>query len=412
MSLPNDEFRDVFSNKNKMPEYTTEGITSGDIRSKVNFADKSIKDDINDYVFLKPTKKKKRSSKKTKSKKSSNLPKKKKSVKKILLIILIVLLCIILAITGTAIFLVNKGSKELLENENVISAPENVTVQNKGEFVVYNGVTYEYNKNMTSILCLGIDRDEFADSETEVIGQGGQSDMVILAAVDTSTGKTTLINISRDTMTDIAVYSDSGIYVETITAQLCLAYAYGDGRETSCENTKTAVQRLFYNIPINSYYALDLDGISTLNDCVGGIDVVSPETVWEFEEGESYHLVGDQAEQFVRKRVMDTPEANNRRMKRQQIYLDAFIDKVIEQTKEDIMTPVNLFNEATPYSCTNLNVSRVCYLAETIFANGGVTMEMVTVPGESKKGEVHAEYYIDEEKFYEMFLDIYYTPVK
>ena len=39
-------------------------------------------------------------------------------------------------------------------------------------------------------------------------------------------------------------------------------------------------------------------------------------------------------------------------------------------------------------------------------------MEMVTVPGESKKGEVHAEYYIDEEKFYEMFLDIYYTPVK
>ena len=152
MSLPNDEFRDIFSNKNKMPEYTTEGITSGDIRSKVNFADKSIKDDINDYVFLKPTKKKKRSSKKTKSKKSSNLPKKKKSVKKILLIILIVLLCIILAITGTAIFLVNKGSKELLENENVISAPENVTVQNKGEFVVYNGVTYEYNKNMTSIL--------------------------------------------------------------------------------------------------------------------------------------------------------------------------------------------------------------------------------------------------------------------
>lgn len=409
MSLPNDEFRDIFSNKNKMPDYTTEGITSEDIRVKVNFAERSIKDDADDYVFLTPTKTKKKNHKDVGSDLSPK--KKKKSVKKVLLIILIVILCITLAVLGTGIVLINIGSKELLENENVISAPENVTVENEGEFVVYNGVKYEYNKNMTSILCMGVDRYEFADAETEVVGEGGQSDMIILAAVDTSTGKTTLINVSRDTITDIAVYSDSGDYVETIKAQLCLAYAYGDGKESSCENARTAVQRLFYNIPINSYYAIDLEGIAALNDCVGGIDVVSPETVGDFVEGESYHLVGKQAEQFVRKRVMYTPEANNRRMKRQQLYLNAFMDKVISQTKEDILTPLNLFNEASPYSCTNLNPSRVSYLAETIFANGGISVEMVTVPGESKKGEIFAEYYINEEEFYEMFLDIYYTPV-
>ena len=113
MSLPNDEFRDIFSNKNKMPEYTTEGITSEDIRAKLNFADRNIKDDIDDYVFLKPTKKRRKGSKKSKS----DFPdkKKKKSVKKILLIILIVILCIILAVLGTGIFLINQGGKQLLE---------------------------------------------------------------------------------------------------------------------------------------------------------------------------------------------------------------------------------------------------------------------------------------------------------
>lgn len=399
MSLPNDESRDIYSSKNKMPANITEGITSGDVRSELNYADRSIKDDVNDYVFLKSRKRKRRRRRR------------KKTIKKILITVITVLLCILLAGLITGIILINQGSKELLETDNVISAPENVTVKNDGEVVEYKGVTYEYNKNMTNILCMGIDRYEFADAETEVIGEGGQSDMVILAAVDTSTGKTTLINVSRDTMTDIEIYTDAGTYVETIRAQLCVAYGYGDGKESSCENTKTAVQRLFYNIPINSYYAIDLVGIAALNDCVGGIDVVSPETVGDFVEGESYHLVGKEAEQFVRKRVMYTPEANNRRMKRQQLYLNTFINKVIKQTKADIMTPLNLFNVASPYSCTNLNPSKVSYLAETIFANGGITMEMVTVPGEAKQGEIFAEYYIDEEKFYEMFLDIYYTPI-
>ena len=110
MSLPNDEFRDIYSNRNKLPEYTSEGITSEDIRVKVNFADRSIKDDIEDYVFLKPTKKRKK-------KRKSNSPKtnKMKPFKKVLLITLTVILSLILAFVGTVAFLINKGSNESSE---------------------------------------------------------------------------------------------------------------------------------------------------------------------------------------------------------------------------------------------------------------------------------------------------------
>ena len=97
------------------------------------------------------------------------------------------------------VWFIYNGSKELLDNTNIISAPSNVVVQNGGQYVVYNGQTYEFNKNMTSILCMGIDKSSF-DGASDIKGENGQADVLILVAMDTSTGETKLINISRDTI--------------------------------------------------------------------------------------------------------------------------------------------------------------------------------------------------------------------
>ena len=91
--------------------------------------------------------------------------------------------------------------------------------------------------------------------------------------LDTKTGKSRLIAISRDTMTDVNVYSDLGNFIGTEKLQLCLAYTYGDGKEKSCENTVRAVSRLFYGMPVAAYAALDLDAITVLTDAVGGVEV-------------------------------------------------------------------------------------------------------------------------------------------
>ena len=130
---------------------------------------------------------------------------------------------------------------------------------------------------------------------------GGQADAIVMMAMDFDKNKTSMIAIPRDTITDVAVYSVGGSYAGMRKQQLCLAYAYGDGKESSCENMVASVRRIFYNIPISTYFALDLDGISELNDAVGGVDVISPETIEQFVEGEEYHLVGDEAETFVRR---------------------------------------------------------------------------------------------------------------
>lgn len=329
---------------------------------------------------------------------------------RVILTIVSTLLALVLIVTGLIAWFIYNGSKEMLDNSNIISAPSNVVVQNGGQYVVYNGQTYEFNKNMTSLLCIGVDK-ETLDGASEIKGENGQADVMILVAIDTSSGETKMINISRDTMTDVAVYSASGYYVETVKEQLCLAYAYGDGKESSCANTVTAVERLFYNIPINSYFALDLEGISALNDAVGGIDVVSPETIGDFKEGESYHLMGKDAENFVRSRDWESLDANSKRMQRQQVYIDSFINTVLAQTKKDITTPVNLFNASAPYSCTNLNPSKICYLSQNMLSHNGMNITTTSVPGELKKGETYTEFYVNEDEFYKLILDTYYKPI-
>ena len=97
-------------------------------------------------------------------------------------------------------------------------------------------------------------------------------------------------------------------------------------------------------------------------------------------------------------------------MARQQAYIQSFVSTVLTQTKADFSTPINLFNAASEYSCTNLNASKVCYLAATAISNGGMSYETLSVPGEAKQNGDYAEFNIDETKFYEMFLSVFYQP--
>ena len=67
------------------------------------------------------------------------------------------------AIAVIAFFILkNVGLSELTDNEVNMTAPviENagVTVDSNDNTITYNGVTYAYNKHMTSVLCMGVDK--------------------------------------------------------------------------------------------------------------------------------------------------------------------------------------------------------------------------------------------------------------
>ena len=57
------------------------------------------------------------------------------------------------------------------------------------------------------------------------------------------------------------------------TERISLSHCFGKGKEDSCQLTVEAVSNLLYDVPVDFYIALNLDGISELNDLLGGIEV-------------------------------------------------------------------------------------------------------------------------------------------
>ena len=352
------------------------------------------------------------SSKKSKHRKSSH--KKKKTWKKVSLAIGCVCLALIIGVISTIAYLLIDGKNQLKSDDLNIKTPDfaRVTNEDNTPYVVYNKHKYTFKKNIINMLFMGVDKyTENAVVDENGEEMNGQADVLILMSLDSDTGKASLINIPRDVMADVKIYSPMGDYMGMEKQQICLSYAYGTDKEESCVNTIDSVKSIFYNVPINTYYSLDLAGLPVINDSIGGVDVVSPETIGEFVKGEKYHLEGNEARDFVITRSHTESDANLVRNKRQRVYIESFMNKLIDQTKADFSTPIKLYNTVEQYSCTNLNPSKISFLAKEAVM-GGIKYDILNVPVTVTQEGSHAENYIKEKEFYEMFLKVFYDEVK
>lgn len=316
------------------------------------------------------------------------------------------------------------GKKSLKADKDLeMTAPnltgQEVSVEKNGEIVVYNGEKYRYNYNIITVLCMGIDKSQEEAQEEHLRGGNGQADTIILAVLDAKSGKTSLLNISRDSMVDVDRYTTAGNYAGTKKTQINLAYSYGDGKKISCKNAARSVSRLLYGIPVSSYAAINLSAINVLNDAIGGVEVEVLEDLTlndpELVQGKKVTLKGRQAETYVRSRdaYFGGADSNSMRMERQKQYLSAFARKTLEQSKKDITIPMTLFDVASDYMVTDLNAARVSYLISLMNKIGFDESRFMTVPGEAKIGEGgYAEYHVDDQALYEMILELFYEKVK
>ena len=348
-------------------------------------------------------------------------PKKKKKGLKIFLWILAILLALIISLCVTVVIMIKSGEKQMTNYDDVVvEVPDIAETLDDGKIVKYNGKKYILNENVVSILGMGVDRSEFAKEDIETYGTNGQADTIFLATLDTVTGEIKIISLSRDTMTEIDMYSESGNYAGIHRRQLCLAYSYGDGRESSCENVVKAVERMIYGLPINSYFAIDLDAIASINDAVGGVTVKSIGDMklpsgMKITNGQKITLKGNDATGYVRNRSIVDLDANALRMKRQVQYVQAFADKTLSMTKSDISTPIKLFDAIKKDGdlVSNLNSAKISYLTECVLKHGSVNIDFINVDGEIKLGEnKYAEFYPDETQFFEIILDVFYTELE
>ena len=261
----------------------------------------------------------------------------------------------------------------------------------QGKEVTYQGEKYVYNEELVSILFLGVDKEAFEEGGTVGDGKAGQADALFLLVLDTKTGKSRLIAISRDTMTDVNVYSDLGNFIGTEKLQLCLAYTYGDGKEKSCENTVRAVSRL-----------------SVRRFLIPSLTIQDP----SLKEGERKVLTGEQAQWYVRSRLVEekeaTADANSDRIERQKQYLAAFGGKAAEQFRKNPLFLLTLYQKIKDFSVTNLSAAEVTYLGTLLFQGGFQDADILSIKGEASMGETYAEFHVDEQAMYEMVLEVFY----
>ena len=75
-------------------------------------------------------------------------------------------------------------------------------------------------------------------------------------------------------MTEITLFDYFGNELGKDVQHLALAYAYGDGREQSCELMTEAVSDLMFGLQIDSYFATNISTVQILNDEIGGVEVL------------------------------------------------------------------------------------------------------------------------------------------
>ena len=352
-----------------------------------------------------------------KSSRKQKAPRKKRGPLIAVLIIFGILVLLLATAVGAYFYLNKKGEAQLKKNQSIasITAPEEASSEDDGKTIVYNGAKYKYNEDNINILFMGVDRD-MQDTGEKVIGENGQADVLIWAALDSKTGHLSLINISRDAMVDVNKYNVEDKYLGTDKMQLCLAYSYGDGKEKSCENTLQSVSRLMYGMPVNAYVAIDYSAIAPLNDAIGGVTVNVLEDLTQSDSalkaGETVTLHGEQAQTYVRSRNTEVLDSNNQRMERQKQYIDAFLQQAISQTRKNLTLPVTLYNDVSDYMVTNISASEVTHLATLMIQNGVSGGDILTVPGEVTQGDVYAEFNPDDKELYKLILSVFYKEIK
>lgn len=321
-----------------------------------------------------------------------------KNKKNLVIIFIVVLAC---AVSAGYFFWQEAGKKP---KETSIPA------QDTRNTVWYQDKEYEYNSKLTNILFMGIDKTDPLE-EQETPGTAGQADCILLISLDRESKEARILQISRETMTDIDLYDVSGEAYSSVKAQLALQYAYAKGEKSSNWAMKKAVSRLLYDLPIDGTISMNIEGIRLMNDAVGGVTLKIPEdyTVIDpaFGQGETVTLTGEQAERYVRYRDTAVSGSNNDRMKRQTQYIPALLDAVKAHAGGSGNYYDTFEKILEPYVVMDLSAAEL-----EKFAGYKLTGEAIySVPGEVREAE-HDEFYTNDEELYDLIIKLFYKSVK
>lgn len=333
--------------------------------------------------------------------------KSKMNIKKIIFIITIAVIIVV----GVSIFFVNyqRQHKDYLTINELFE---------KGT-IFHNGKYYSLKKNIDTYLLMGIDDD------------GGQADIIYLIAADNQNKKIFLIPINRNIMVAMDIYSETGEYLGQNNLQICLAHSIPCRSLNHNEAQKNAVSNLLFGLQIDNYVALHEDGIESLANIMGDINITLNETLTNFEnvkgennltpfenfvEGETLTVNSQNISAFFRIRELDGLGGSEKRLERVTDYIIECYNKLsnivgltsIAKNLSNYNKSLDeLYREISNYISTD--ITNPVKLVAKYLANYTLTEETVFyIPHITGRKNEYEVCYMNEEETREILLHIFY----
>lgn len=330
---------------------------------------------------------------------------KKIQTKKYLLGMIILLVVGIAAVVGLGIWK-QRNLKKKTENAAYTQTEKKKT----SGTITYEGKDYEYNDHLSNFLFMGIDKREIVET-TKGQANAGQADAIFLISWDRVEHKMSMVSIPRDTMTEIEVFDQNGDSLGKTKDHINLAYAYGDGKNVSCDLMKQAVSNLLYGLPIQGYCSLNMDGIPILVESVGGITVTIPndslaERNPEWIKGANIDLTAENVEEFVRYRSIEKSQSAMERLERQIAFLEAYGKKAEKLYSGNSSLVVQLYEKLNDYMVTNIGTDQFVKILKDFSTD--TDRETWSIPGEGVSGAEFDEYHVNDQELYKMIIQHFY----
>lgn len=218
---------------------------------------------------------------------------------------------------------------------------------------------YILKKKPFTILLLGIDTGSFGRIDK------GNSDTMLIAAINPKEKKSSLVSIPRDTAAQIIGTKDFNM--QKINA------AYNIGGSSMATNTVASL----LNIPVNYYLTINMGSLEKIVNSIGGIDITVPFSFQDPYTGDQKfirgktHMNGSMALAYVRMRHAD-PEGDYGRQKRQQQVIKAIYQKAISVDSVGKLVP--LVDSISKGMTTNISFKDM----ETLFLSARILSKNVT----------------------------------
>lgn len=279
------------------------------------------------------------------------------------------------------------------------------------------GVTYHYNSDLIPVLCLGIDLEEkisSGSSDSFIPGYAGQADQITLLLFDRGNKRIRILSLQRDAMVPIRIFAASGRDLGWTTDHLSVSFAYGDGQEKSCLLTAEAVSRLLNFIPIVYFGSAYLSDLPLIHSLAGDLTVTLPNEDLEsfgpeYQDGNSITISAANVELFLRYRDSSQFKSDEGRLERQKEYIVQYIAQIRRKFKEQPASMLSGVLNLSEQLVTNLNGDELQDLIQMAADfSFDPQKDFYRLPGQTVSGPDHDEFYIDEEAFQQLVLELFY----